>query len=99
MREPTIRLFAALTLAFGWALSAGANAATDATAKDEARWRTEDATPQARYQTLKKEAQAAYRENTNQCKSMPSSERATCVKDAKANLQKDLADAKKASAK
>jgi hypothetical protein len=91
------RLIAALALGLGCLLSAGAYAAADATPKDEARWRTEDATPQARYQTMKKEAAAAYRENTKQCKTMSKSERAACMKDAKANYDRDLADAKKAS--
>jgi len=45
---------------------------------------------------MRKEAAAAYRENMNQCKTMPSSERAACTKDAKANFQKDMARAKSA---
>lgn len=61
---------------------------------DPARWTKEDVTPQARYQTLKKEAGAAYRENTSQCKSLPVAERKACVAEAKRIRQDDLARAK-----
>src|SRR4051794_14468796 len=83
MKNTMNRLGKTVLLGLGCLLCAGANAASDPTPKDEARWRKEDATPQAHYQTLKKEAAAAYRENTKQCKAMSSSERAACLKEAK----------------
>jgi hypothetical protein len=81
------------------AVCATANAAGDATPKDEARWSQEDVTPQARYRTLQKEAAAAYRENTSQCKSLAGAERASCLNEAKSNYQKELADAKSRAAR
>lgn len=71
--------------------------AQDAPDADPARWTKEDTTPQARYQALKKEAGAAYRENTSQCKSLPVAERKSCVSEAKRIMQDDLARAKEES--
>jgi hypothetical protein len=68
--------------------------AQDAGTKDPDRWFKEDATAQARYQTSTKEAHAGYREALKECQPMKGSERAACLKEAKANLQADLAAAK-----
>lgn len=73
---------------------ATAFAQEDVTTKDPNRWYTEDATAQARYQTSVKEARAAYQQAVNECRQMKGSERAACLKEANANLQADLADAK-----
>lgn len=64
--------------------------------KDPARWSIEDTTPKARYQTLKKEADAAQRENLKQCKAMAANEKKECMKEAKTLYQQDLARAKQA---
>jgi hypothetical protein len=64
--------------------------------RDPTRWSQEDATPQARYATLKKEAAAAYRENTAQCKILPVTERKACMTEAKRLMQDDMARAKEA---
>lgn len=63
--------------------------------KDPARWYAEDVTPQSRYQTSKKEANAAYKEAQAACKKMARHERAKCISDARKSLQSDLAEAKK----
>lgn len=52
-------------------------------------------TPQARYNLAKREAQAAYGEAVKECKSMSGAERSSCTKEARANLQQDLAYAKR----
>lgn len=67
-----------------------------AASKTEARPTTDDVTPQAQYQRSRREAQAAYREAQAACRKMPASERGNCTKEAKANLQSDLTEAKKA---
>lgn len=69
--------------------------AQDVGTKDPARWYAEDATPQARYQTSTKEAHAAYQEALKDCRQMKGPERAACLKEAHANLQTDLTDAKR----
>lgn len=72
-----------------------ANAATDALRQAEARQLVEDKTPQAQYQTSRKEANAAYQEALVECKKMQGSERSGCMKEARSNLQSDLAEAKR----
>lgn len=72
----------------------GTNAEANVGTKDPDRWFKEDATAQARYQTSIKEAQAAYKEALNDCRTMKGSERTACLKEASANLQADLAAAK-----
>lgn len=68
--------------------------AQDLGTKDPARWYVEDTTSQAHYQTSVKEARAAYQEALKECRQMKGSERAACLKEASANLQADLAQAK-----
>ena len=75
--------------------SSPAFAAEDKMSKAEARQMVEDTTPRAQYNTSRKEANAAYREAVAECRSMSASERASCIKEARGNLQNDLADAKK----
>jgi hypothetical protein len=76
------------------ALSASA-AAPDATEKDEARWTTPDTTPQQRYETAKKEANAAYQMVLGDCRALSGKEKSDCTKEAKTNYDHDLAEAKK----
>lgn len=61
---------------------------------DPARWYVEDATPQAKFQTMKKEVDAAYKEAMTECKAMPAADRGACMKDARAIFQADMASAK-----
>ncbi len=77
-------------------LSLHAIAATDTPEKDPARWSQADVTPQQRYQTMKKEADAAYRDALKECKSKRGAERTECNKEAKSYHQADLESAKKA---
>jgi hypothetical protein len=64
--------------------------------QDPARWTIEDTTPQAHYQTLKKEAGAAYQEALAECKRQYGSEKAGCLREARTNFQVDMENAKKA---
>jgi hypothetical protein len=72
-----------------------AHAATDAMSRAESRQLIEDKTPQAQYQTSRKEANAAYQEALAECRKMQSGERSGCMKEARSNLQNDLAEAKR----
>lgn len=76
----------------GSGILTAADAATMQT--DPARWANEDMTPQARYQTAKKEAEAAYRENKTQCKSVATAERKSCLKETQTNFQQEMKEAK-----
>lgn len=61
----------------------------------EARQLTEDFSPQAQYRLATREAQAAYQDAMTNCKTMKGAERNNCMKEARSNLQADLANAKK----
>lgn len=61
---------------------------------DPARWSQEDATPEARLRTLRKEAGAALQEAKGACRALPASERSACNKEAQANYQKDMSSAR-----
>ncbi len=63
--------------------------------KAEAQRMTQDMSAQARYKNARREANAAYKEAVADCRKMRGAEHTTCMKDAKANLQNDLAEAKK----
>ena len=69
-------------------------AADGAPEKDPAQWSTPDVTPQARYQTAKKEADAALQEALTQCRSLRGAEKAACTKDAQATHAAEVAAAK-----
>lgn len=64
--------------------------------KAEAQQSTEDMSPQGQYKIAKKEADAAYRDALADCKKLSKAERTSCAKEAKANHQADLSQAKKA---
>lgn len=87
--------FASVSLLACLILAAPVNAAQRHSGKAEAQQTTENQTAQSRYQTAKKEANAAYKEALADCRKMRGAERTTCMKEAKANLQNDLAEAKK----
>lgn len=74
------------------AASPGAYSETDA--QQEARQMKEDLTPQARYNTSRKEANAAYSEALRMCRSMTGTERDDCQQEARSNLRNDLAQAR-----
>lgn len=61
---------------------------------DPPRWYVEDVTPQARYLTLKKEIGAAYQEALAECKAMRGAEKNSCLKEARATFNADMANAK-----
>lgn len=61
---------------------------------DPSRWYQEDATPQARLRTLHKELGAALQEARNACKKVAAAERNACLQEARANYQRDMAQAK-----
>lgn len=86
---------ACLLLTSGTMLTMTANAARDADSETEARKTTSETTPQAQYQMLSKEANAAYREAVADCKKMRGADRTACTKEARANLRSDLIEAKK----
>lgn len=82
-------------LTLGIVLMSPAHAAQNTTGSAEARQSTEDTSPQAQYKRAQREANAAYRQALTDCRKMNKSERSACEKEAKANLQSDLAEAKK----
>lgn len=61
---------------------------------DPARWSKEDTTVEARLRTLRKEMGAALQEARGACRALPASERSACNKEAQANYQKDMANAR-----
>jgi hypothetical protein len=76
------------------ASSAGASAAQNKHGNDPARWYKGDSTQSQRMQVLKKELNAAYAEQTAACKKKSSSKRSACLKEARANYQRDSANAR-----
>lgn len=61
---------------------------------DPARWFKEDTTAAARLRTLHKEIGAALQEAQGNCRRLPASERAACMKEARAMYQQDMAGAR-----
>ncbi|MFC0252645.1 hypothetical protein [Massilia consociata] len=60
---------------------------------DPTRWQREDATPEARLRTQRKEIGAALQEARNACRKAPAAERSTCLKEARAIYQRDMQQA------
>ena len=99
-------LFACAALAL--ACAAQAQVSTDAnvpaaTARQQAaenargdppRWHQEDSSMAARLRTIRKETAAALQENLGVCKSGPAADRASCIKEARATYQLEMAGAK-----
>jgi hypothetical protein len=73
-----------------WAQSA----ASVAEPGDPPRWYKNDSTAQDYYMTLKKEAEAANQEAKASCRSMDKPSRAACLKQAQAQYNQDMQDAK-----
>jgi hypothetical protein len=61
---------------------------------DPARWYRDDKTYQARLATARKEIAAAYREAKNYCKMQPSSERSSCLSEARSTYNSEMAGAR-----
>ena len=61
---------------------------------DPARWYQDDTTPRARFQTLKKEAGAAYQEAVTDCKRAERASRATCMQEARTLFEQDMTAAR-----
>jgi hypothetical protein len=85
-------LYLLLILASGPTLAA--QSASDADRTAPARWNIEDTSPAAQYHRSTREAHAAYREAVTTCNQMPAERKSSCLQEAKANLQNDLAFAK-----
>ncbi|MFZ6638889.1 hypothetical protein ACO0LL_04065 [Undibacterium sp. TC4M20W] len=81
----------------GAMLSPALAADTDATAisqrGDPERWFQEEMTPIAYFKTLKKEAEAVYQLSVAECRRAERSQQSACVREAKATMQQDMADA------
>lgn len=58
--------------------------------KDPPRWTIEDQTPQARFQTMRKENTNAYAQALNDCRAMRGREAADCRREARANFDQDM---------
>ena len=56
-----------------------------------------DASSQAQYRSLQREARAMYRAAMDQCRKLEGDEQSTCSRTAKAHFQIDLAEAKKST--
>jgi hypothetical protein len=61
--------------------------------RDPDRWYREDMTPEAKYQTARKEASAAYRQAMDDCRHLYRAERSACMRDAKINYDTELEEA------
>ena len=82
-------------LSMGAAMAQTSPSKTSSETGDPARWYQEDLTPQARFQTSKKEADAAYKDAVTDCKQLEASSRATCLRDARSQWMQDIETAKK----
>ncbi len=60
---------------------------------DPERWYQEEMTPMAYFKTLKKEAEAVYQLSVIECKRVERSQQSACLREAKATMQQDMADA------
>ncbi|MES2046849.1 MAG: hypothetical protein V4447_00495 [Pseudomonadota bacterium] len=77
------------------ALAQGVPPTSGTEAGDPARWYQEDVTPQARFLSSKKEADAAYKEAVTECKKLEPAYRSNCIREARAQLMQDIDSAKK----
>jgi hypothetical protein len=84
------RLFLAMSLAFACEFSYAAQGMDSAMRKAEERQMVEETGPNAEYNRSVKEARAAYADAVKECGKEARKERASCMKDAKANLTSDL---------
>jgi len=75
------------------ALAADTDPAAISQRGDPERWYQEEMTPMAYFKTLKKEAEAVYQLTTIECKRLERSQQSACLREAKATMQQDMADA------
>lgn len=61
---------------------------------DPPRWHKEDPSVAARLQTIRKETAAGLQENIGNCRNGPAAERASCIKEARAIYQQEMAGAR-----
>ncbi len=87
--------FFLIAIAMSPVIAQGLPAKSHQETDDPARWYQEDLTPQARFQTSKKEAEAAYKEAVVECKQLAPANRGNCLSDARNQLVHDLESAKK----
>lgn len=100
MKKSFKRCCAAGLLILGAGLGHGVLAQDkDVAGKDPARWYSEDMTVQARQQTLRKEAGAAFKEAQLECRRMAAADRSACNREARANYDADLAAARALTAR
>jgi hypothetical protein len=83
-----------LTLAAHGVWAQGAAAGSIAQAGDPARWYQEDINARERFETMKKEAGAAFRAAQSECGKMQRATRAACMQDARNTHGRDMADAR-----
>jgi hypothetical protein len=76
-----------LTMTAGWAQE------NMPAAPDPARWYVDDDSAQARLRTLRKEIGAAFKQAQAECRSLPASDRRTCLKEARDTYRDDMANA------
>ncbi len=60
---------------------------------DPQRWYQEEMTPMAYFKTLKKEAEAVYQLSVAECKRAERSQQSSCLREARATMQQDMAEA------
>ncbi len=68
--------------------------AQEADKADPVQWHQEDAAPEARHQTSRKEAGAAFEEQKKECRAQAKHARQQCMKEAKQQWKADLERAK-----
>lgn len=93
VRTALAALAGALAMQAGWAQ--GLAAENIVQPGDPARWYQEDLTAGARFQTLRKEAGAAYKIAVAECKQGERATRAACLRQARAVYEQEMAEARR----
>jgi hypothetical protein len=88
-----------VSVAVVWFATGPVAIAQNAESKAEQRQMVEDMSPRAQAQLARREAQAAYQDAVAECKKMRGNQRAACMKEARSNLQNDLAQGRQGSGK
>jgi len=61
---------------------------------DPARWTQEDVTPEQKYETARKESLAAHQIAQTHCKTLPVTDQAICLAQARLEFEKEMAEIK-----